>query len=77
MPDTPAVQKKFSQPKEEKPGCRFAAAHLLVLCDAASERLLEILISPRRGRLPVQQHLCNATASVDQAWPFVAGPGSV
>ena len=35
MPDTPALQKRFGQPGQQKPGCGFPVATLLVLCDAA------------------------------------------
>ena len=48
LPDTPALQKHFGQPGEQKPGCGFPVAHLLVLFDAASGRLLDVLVSPLR-----------------------------
>lgn len=48
MPDTPALHKHFGQPGEQKPGCGFPVAHLLVLFDAASGRLLDVLVSPLR-----------------------------
>ena len=48
MPDTPALQKHFGQPGEQKKGCGFPVAHLLVLFDAASGRLLDVLVSPWR-----------------------------
>ncbi len=48
MPDTPALQEHFGQPGGQKPGCGFPVAHLLVLFDAASGRLLDVLISPLR-----------------------------
>jgi hypothetical protein len=48
MPDTPALQKHFGQPGEQKPGCGFPVAHLLVLFDAARGRLLDVLVSPLR-----------------------------
>ena len=48
MPDTPALQKKFGQPTEQKRGCGFPVAHLLMLFDAGSGRLLDILSSSWR-----------------------------
>jgi hypothetical protein len=48
MPDTPALRKHFGQPTGQKPGCGFPVAHLLVLFDAASGRLLEVLVSSWR-----------------------------
>jgi hypothetical protein len=48
MPDTPALQKHFGQPGEQRPGCGFPVAHLLALFDAGSGRLLDVRISPLR-----------------------------
>jgi hypothetical protein len=48
MPDTPALRKHFGQPTGQKPGCGFPVAHLLVLFDAASGRLLDVLASSWR-----------------------------
>lgn len=48
MPDTPALQKHFGQPGEQRPGCGFPVAHLLVLFDAARGRLLDVLVWPLR-----------------------------
>jgi hypothetical protein len=48
MPDTPALQKHFGQPSEQRKGCGFPVAHLLALFDAGSGRLLDVLISPLR-----------------------------
>jgi hypothetical protein len=48
MPDTPGLQKRFGQPTGQKPGCGFPVAHLLVLFDAASGRLLDVLASSWR-----------------------------
>lgn len=48
MPDTPALQKHFGQPTGQRPGCGFPVAHLLVLFDAASGRLLDVLVSSWR-----------------------------
>jgi hypothetical protein len=45
MPDTPALQKRFGQPYGPKPGCGFPVAHLLVLFDAGSGCLLDVLVS--------------------------------
>lgn len=46
MPDTPALQKAFGQPKGQKDGCGFPVAHLLVLFDAATGLLLDAAASP-------------------------------
>jgi hypothetical protein len=46
MPDTPALQKHFGQPTGQKQGCGFPVAHLLILFEAASGRMLDVLISP-------------------------------
>ena len=35
MPDTPALRKRFGQPGQQKSGCGFPVATLMVLCDAA------------------------------------------
>jgi hypothetical protein len=48
MPDTPALQKRFGQPSGQKKGCGFPVAHLLVLFEAASGRVLDILVSSWR-----------------------------
>jgi hypothetical protein len=48
MPDTPALQKHFGQPSGPKKGCGFPVAHLLVLFEAASGRLLDVLVSSWR-----------------------------
>lgn len=48
MPDTPALQKHFGQPSGQRKGCGFPVAHLLVLFEAASGRLLDVLASSWR-----------------------------
>ena len=48
MPDTPVLQKHFGQPSGQKKGCGFPVAHLLVLFEAASGRLLDVLASSWR-----------------------------
>jgi hypothetical protein len=48
MPDTPALQKKFGQPGGQKKGCGFPVANLLMLVDAYSGLVLDVLISPLR-----------------------------
>ena len=45
-PDTPALQKEFGQPKNQKPGCGFPVPKLLALFDAFSGMVLELLASP-------------------------------
>jgi hypothetical protein len=48
MPDTPALQKHFGQPAGQKKGCGFPVAHLLVLFEASTGRLLDVLASTWR-----------------------------
>jgi hypothetical protein len=48
MPDTPELQKEFGQPGNQRPGCGFPVAHLLVLFHAGTGLLREILTSPLR-----------------------------
>jgi hypothetical protein len=48
MPDTPSLQKRFGQPGGQKKGCGFPVAHLLMLVDAHSGLILDVLISPLR-----------------------------
>jgi hypothetical protein len=46
MPDTPALQQHFGQPDGQRPGCGFPVAHLLILVDAYSGLILDVVISP-------------------------------
>ena len=48
MPDTPELQQHFGQPGNQRPGCGFPVAHLLVLFHAGTGLLREILTSPLR-----------------------------
>lgn len=48
MPDTPALQKRFGQSGQQKPGCGFPSAHLLCLFDAATGLVRQMIISPLR-----------------------------
>lgn len=48
MPDTPELQRHFGQPGNQRPGCGFPVAHLLVLFHAGTGLLREILTSPLR-----------------------------
>jgi hypothetical protein len=43
MPDTPALQQAFGQPGRVKRGCGFPVMHLLVLFDAATGLLVDLL----------------------------------
>lgn len=45
-PDTPALQKEFGQPKNQKPGCGFPVPKLLALFDAFTGMVVEVLASP-------------------------------
>jgi hypothetical protein len=46
MPDTPALQKAFGQPSEQRPGCGFPVARLLGLCHAGTSVLLKLVVAP-------------------------------
>lgn len=45
-PDTPALQKEFGQPKNQKPGCGFPVPKLLALFDAFTGLVVELLAFP-------------------------------
>ena len=45
-PDTPASQRAFGQPSNQKPGCGFPVPKILALFDAFSGRVLEALCLP-------------------------------
>jgi hypothetical protein len=49
MPDTPQLQDHFGQPHGQKKGCGFPVAHLLVLFDAATGLLRELIAGPLRS----------------------------
>ncbi|KKL77148.1 hypothetical protein LCGC14_2037780 [marine sediment metagenome] len=48
MPDTPDLQQAFGQPGGQRKGCGFPTAHMLVLMDAATGFILDILACPLR-----------------------------
>src|SRR4051812_43485293 len=48
MPDTPELQQEFGQPGNQRPGCGFPVAHLMVLFHAGTGLIREILTSPLR-----------------------------
>jgi hypothetical protein len=48
MSDTPELQDHFGQPGNQRPGCGFPVAHLLVLFHAGTGLIREILTSPLR-----------------------------
>lgn len=45
-PDTPALQKAFGQPKNQKPGCGFPVPKLLALFDAFTGMIQQLLVAP-------------------------------
>jgi hypothetical protein len=45
-PDTPALQKEFGQPANQKPGCGFPVPKLLALFDAFTGMVVELLACP-------------------------------
>lgn len=50
MPDTPALQKHFGQPGQQRAGCGFPVAQVVALFDASSRMLIDMVISPLRTR---------------------------
>jgi hypothetical protein len=48
MPDTPELQAKFGQPGNQKPGCGFPVASILVMFHAGTGFLLGVLAAPLR-----------------------------
>jgi len=48
MPDTPVLQAQFGQPGNQKPGCGFPVASILVMFHAGTGLLLGILAAPLR-----------------------------
>jgi hypothetical protein len=48
MSDTPELREYFGLPSGQKQGCGFPTAHLLVLFDALSGTLQELIVSPLR-----------------------------
>lgn len=49
MPDTRALQEAFGQPGQQKPGCGFPVAHLLVSFDARTGMVLDAIPGPLRS----------------------------
>src|SRR5215207_5030229 len=45
-PDTPALQREFGQPRNQKPGCGLPVPKLLALFDAFSGMVVELLAFP-------------------------------
>ena len=48
MPDTPELQQHFGQPGNQRPGCGFPVAHLMVLFHVGTGLLRDILAAPLR-----------------------------
>lgn len=48
MSDTSTLQEAFGQPGRQKPGCGFPTAHMLLLTDAATGLIMDIMASPLR-----------------------------
>src|SRR5215813_5403107 len=46
MPDTPALQRAFGQPTEQRPGCGFPVARLLGLFHAGTGLLMKLVVAP-------------------------------
>jgi hypothetical protein len=51
MPDTPENQQEYPQPKSQKPGVGFPLARLVVIFCVVTGAVLEMAISPYRGKL--------------------------
>jgi len=52
MPDTPELQHHFGQPAKMKPGCGFPVMHLLVMFDAATGLITDLI----SGRWNIHDH---------------------
>ena len=50
MPDTPANQKAFPQPRTQKPGLGFPIARFLVIIGLATGAVLDLAIGPYKGK---------------------------
>ncbi|MBF0132648.1 MAG: hypothetical protein HQL75_08695 [Magnetococcales bacterium] len=50
MPDTPANQKDFPQPKSQEPGIGFPIARLVILTSLVSGSVLDCALGPWRGK---------------------------
>ena len=48
MPDTKSLQKAFGQPGGQKKGCGFPVAHLLLMTDAVTGLILDVVAGPLR-----------------------------
>jgi len=46
MPDTPALQNHFGQPRGQRAGCGFPVAHLVALCDLTTGLVIDLIASP-------------------------------
>jgi hypothetical protein len=51
MPDTPANQREYPQPRQQKPGCGFPLARVVVLICLATGCVLDAAIGGARGKL--------------------------
>jgi len=51
MPDTPANQRAYPQPRQQKPGCGFPVARIVVLICLATGGVLDAAIGSGRGKL--------------------------
>src|SRR5262249_61609404 len=50
MPDTPANQREYPQPRQQKPGCGFPIARVVVLICLATGCVLDAAIGGARGK---------------------------
>ena len=58
MPDTPSLQMRYGMPSSMKAGCGFPVVKLLMLFDAATGMIRQVLINPYRSHeLPLSQQL--------------------
>jgi Transposase DDE domain len=48
MPDTPALQREYGQPRGQAPGCGFPVLHLLAMFQAATGFLIAVATAPYR-----------------------------
>jgi len=60
MPDTPANQREYPQPRQQKPGCGFPIARVVVLICLATGGVLDAALGAARGKLTGEHALLRA-----------------
>jgi len=57
MPDTKANQAEYPQQKQQKPGCGFPIARVLVVFSLSVGSVVELLIGPYKGKMTGERSL--------------------